>query len=144
MIPCSTRSSSFIHVVVNIMISFFFQHFGCLHTLSIVITAAMSLILFSFPLGIYPEVGFLDHMVVLFLFFNNFCCEALRNFSLWQILFIFLLYCPGLLLKLWPLLVKAGELLQFTGITQRFNNIEGWREIIFSHVFLLAPEKFFF
>ena len=51
-------------------------HLGCFHLLGIVHSAAMMWVckyllrtLLSMLLDIYPEVGLLDHMVVLFLIF---------------------------------------------------------------------------
>ena len=55
----------FIHSSVN-------RHLGWFHVLALVNDAAMSVeeryfkIVISFPLGIFPEVGLLDHMVILF------------------------------------------------------------------------------
>ena len=50
------------------------RRLGCFHVLTAVNSAAMNLecsylfeVLFSFPLDVYPEVGWLDHMVILFL-----------------------------------------------------------------------------
>ena len=46
-------------------------HLGCFHILALVNIACKYIFknLFSFLLDIYPEVGLLDHMVIVFLIF---------------------------------------------------------------------------
>ena len=84
--------SMFMHVVANGRVSFSFKaerystvymyhifihlrHLGSFRTLDVVNSPAMNMgvqiyeLVILFPLDIYLEVGFLDHMVVLFLIF---------------------------------------------------------------------------